>query len=166
MAFPGLLSKLCLDRQPKRKLVPPHSAACLGRGRVKSEQDEDMSGELSVEWGDQGSLGLEHGRKDWGGRRRQAKEGTGQLLNSIKICMPSPALDLGYTEINKAGLLAPQAHKQAQKQAHKKMAKTVEWAELCGLICLARVGGSPRSNLPSPGTWRRLPRESDIGAGL
>lgn len=140
--------------------MPPHSAACLGRGRVKSEQDEDMSRELSVQWGDQGSLGLEHRKQDWGERRRQAKEGTGQLLNSIKSCMPSPALDLGDTEINKAGLLAPQAHKQAQTKA-----KTVEWAQLRGLICLARVGGSPRSHLPSPGPWRRLPRESDIGAG-
>lgn len=145
--------------------MPPHSAACLGRGRVKSEQDEDMPGELSVEWGDQGRLELEHWKKDWGEGRRQAKEGTGQLLNSIKICMPSPALDLGDTEINKARILAPQGHEQAHKQAHKKMAKTVEWAEFCGSICLARVCGSTRSNLPSPGTWRRLPRESDIGAG-
>lgn len=69
-------------------------------------------------------------------------------------------MDLGDTEINKAGVLASQAH----KQAHKKMAKTVEWAEFYGLICLARVCGSTRSNFPSPGTGRRLPRESDIGS--
>ena len=57
--------------------MPSHSAACLGRGRVKSEQDDNRPGELSMEWGDQGSLGLEHKRKDWGEGGREAKEGIG-----------------------------------------------------------------------------------------
>lgn len=40
-----------------------------------------MPGELSVEGRDQGSLKLEQGKGGWGGWE-QAKEGTGQLLNS------------------------------------------------------------------------------------
>lgn len=55
--------------------------------------------------------------------------------------MPSPAPDLGVTETNQMGFLAPQAHRLAG-ETRKQMAKTIEWAEVCGLGRLARVCGS------------------------
>lgn len=166
--FGWLFLAFCLSfawtAQEEAGTSPLHSL--LGRGRVKSQQDEDIPGILSVEWGDQGSLELEHRKKDRGEGKRQAKEGTGQLLNSIEICMLSPALDLGDTEINEAGLLVPQVHKQAQKQAYRKMAKTVEEAKFCGSICLARVCGSTRATSLAQGHGEGFPEKVTQELGL
>ena len=70
-------------------------------------------------------------------------------------------MDLGDTEIHKAGVLASQAH----KQAHKKMAKTVEWAEFCGLICLARVLEAPGATFLVQGQGEGFLEKVTLGAG-
>lgn len=48
--------------------------------------------------------------KGTGEQGKQAKEGAGQSLDSVKASLLSSALDLEETETSKTGVLAPEAH--------------------------------------------------------